>query len=480
MVRNVGMALAIAIAVASSAMSAERLSKDPFTPIEAKQDIVGVSFVEFATIPNADGDEAPRLMHMIDEPATQRLFVSTMRGVLYSLSYDGRTVTPYLDIDATNWSVGVQFSGPERGVQSFAFHPEFDQRGKPGYGKFYTYLDTTNVKPAADFTSGSSSRPHDTVLLEWTAKDARAKLYDGGMPKELFRVAHPFGNHNGGQIAFNPLAKPGSADFGLLYVGFADGGSGGDPMQLAQNLASAFGKILRIDPLGSNSTNGRYGVPPANPFVSDGKSATLGEIYAYGLRNPQRLTWDAKDGQLYVADIGQNQVEEISPVTAGANLGWNTWEGSYRYVNRQVDLDNARGAAGLTWPVVEYDHDDPLLQRGAAITGLNIYRGDAIAQLRNLMIFGDIPSGELFYVNADRMPAGGHGAIRRLLLKDGSDQKTLLQLVREKNSTQRRAAAGRVDLRFGSGPKGEIFLLNKRDGVIRLLVPDGAKRPQVG
>jgi hypothetical protein len=130
--------------------------------------------------------------------------------------------------------------------------------------------------------------------------------------------------------------------------------------------------------------------------------------------------------------------------------------------------------------VVEYDHDDPLLQRGMAITGLNIYRGDTIAQLRNLMIFGDIPSGELFYVNADRLPAGGQSAIRRILLKDGDAQKTLLQVVREKSAAQKRSAPGRVDLRFGTGPKGEIFLLNKRDGVIRLLVPDGAKGTRVG
>ena len=479
MFRKVGVVLALAFAAAAPA--AEKLSRNPFTAsIEARQDAIAVSFVEFATIPNAQGNEAPRLMHMIDEPATQRLFVSTMRGGLYSISYDGKTVTPYLDINAANWGIGVQFSGPERGVQSFAFHPEFDQRGKPGYGKFYTHVDTTNTKPAADFTSSSSSRPHDTVLLEWTAKDPRAKVYDGAAPKELFRAAHPYGNHNGGQIAFNPLAKLGAADYGLLYVAFADGGSGGDPMQLAQNMASAFGKFLRIDPLGSNSANGRYGVPASNPFVNDNKPETLGEIYASGVRNPQRFTWDAKDGQMYVADIGQNQIEEISPVTAGANLGWNVWEGSYRFVKGEVDLDNPRGAAGLTWPVVEYDHDDALLQRGSAITGLNIYRGDAIAQLRNLMIFGDIPSGELFYVNADRLPAGGQSAIRRILLKDGDAQTTLLQLVREKNAKQRQSAAPRVDLRFGTGPKGEIFLLNKRDGVIRLLVPDGTKAGRVG
>ena len=454
----------------------EQLSGDPFSaPLEASQGVIPVSFLEFAKIPDAEGGEAPRLMQMITEPATKRLFVSTMRGAIYSVSYDGKKVTPYIDVNGADWKVGVQSVGSERGLQSIAFHPQFAERGKPGYGKFYTYTDTTNVTLPADFVA-SERRSHDMVLLEWTAKDPRGASYDGGAPKELFRVAHPFPNHNGGEIAFNPLAASGSADFGLLYVGFADGGAGGDPMNLAQNLGSAFGKILRIDPLGSNSKNGRYGIPASNPFV--GKEGALGEIYAYGVRNPQRFSWDPKDGRLLVADIGQNTVEEISPVPAGGNLGWNKWEGSYKYV-RQVDLDNPRSEAGLVWPIVEYDHRDPLLQRLVAITGITVYRDKAIPALTNRLIFGDNPAGEIFYVDADNPTNGGPTAIRRILLNDGSAQKTLLQVINEKNTAQGKAAASRVDLRFGFGPKREIFLLNKRDGVIRLLVPDGTKKADV-
>jgi len=460
--------------------SAEQLSSDPFaTPIEATQAVVGVDFVEFATLPDAQGGEAPRMMHMATEPQTKRLFVSTMRGMLYSISYDGKKVLPYLDVNDSKWGIGVQFTGPERGLQSIAFHPQFARRGQPGYGKFYTYTDTGNTSGKPDFTSSSANRTHDTILLEWTAKDPKAANYDGGAPKELFRAAQPFPNHNGGQIAFNSLAGSRSNDFGLLYVGFADGGSGGDPMNLAQNLDSAFGKILRIDPLGNNSDNGRYGVPAANPFAGDDSKDTLGEIYAYGVRNPQRFTWDAKDGRMLVADIGQNQVEEISPVIAGANLGWVKYEGSYKYVERQVDLDGARSEAGLTWPLVEYDHKDPLLQRLAAITGLTVYRGTEIKQLMNLLIFGDIPSGEIFQVSADGDLNGGQGAIRRILLNDAGKQKTLLELIKEKNASTGKPGAPRVDLRFGFGPKGQVFLLNKRDGVIRLLVPDGAKQAKL-
>jgi hypothetical protein len=455
--------------VAASA-TAQQLTVDPFpTPIETTQGVVAVKFVEFATIPDVKG-EAPRLMHFVDEPGTKRLFVSVMTGALYSLSYDGKVVTEYLDLTAPAWNVAVQASGAEQGIQSFAFHPQFNQRGTPGYGKFYTYTDSSNTTPKPDFATPGPKRTQDTVLLEWTAKNPAAAKYDGGAPREVFRAAQPFGNHNGGQIGFNPLAAPRSAEFGLLYVGLGDGGSGGDPFNVSQNLSQAFGKILRIDPLGKTSANGQYGIPVSNPFVKKGPDA-LGEIYASGVRNPQRFSWDSKTGRLFVADIGQNAVEEISPVTAGANLGWNTWEASFPYVKGQVDTTRQRDEAGLTWPIVEYDHRDPLFQR-AAITGLIIYRRNDVRQLRNLMIFGDNPSGQIFYVDADKLPNGGQAAIRQVLFNDNGTRKTLLQLIGETNTKQKKEPAGRADLRFGEGPRGQIFVLNKRDGIIRLFVPD--------
>jgi glucose/arabinose dehydrogenase len=453
-----------------AANAAAQTSNNPFpAPIEATQGVVGVNFTEFAVIPDADGAEAPRMMHLVDVPGSKRMFVSTMRGKLYGVSYDGKTVTEYLDINASSWSIGVQFQGSERGLQSFVFHPQFNQRGARGYGKFYTYLDTTNTTATPDFTPAEGAkRTHDTVLLEWTAKNAESPAYDGGPPKELIRVAQPFANHNGGEVAFNLLARGDEA--GLLYIGSADGGSGGDPMSLAQNLGSIFGKILRIDPLGSNSKNGKYGIPTNNPFA--GKPGALGEIYALGVRNPQRFSWDSKDGRMYVADIGQNVVEEISPVTAGANLGWNKWEASYKYVNRQVDLADPRSEAGMTWPVAEFDHNDALMiNNRASITGVYVYREKEIKQLQNLLIFGDNPSGEIFYVNADKLPSGGQDQIRRIMFTDKGTNKTLLQLIRENNAAQGKPPAPRADMRMGRGPRGQIFILNKRDGVIRLLAP---------
>jgi hypothetical protein len=445
---------------------------DPFpTPIPATDGVIKVSFAEFASLPDVNG-EAARMMLLVDEPGTRQLFVSDMRGILYSVSYDGRTVRPYLDLRAAVWALSVQSSNFEQGLQSFAFHPQFTRQGMPGFGKFYTYVETSNTAPAPDFKTSGAERTHDTILLEWTAKDPAATSYDGGPPRELLRFQQPFANHNGGHVTFNPLSTPGDSDFGLLYIGCADGGSGNDPFRVGQNLSVAFGKILRIDPLGANSANGKYGIPPSNPYVSDGKPETLGEIYASGVRNPQRFFWDSKTRQMFFSDIGQNLVEEISPVTAGANLGWNDWEGSFRFDKGIISTENPRSDATITYPVVEYGHIDPLFRGSAAIIGGTVYRHAGIRQLKDLMIFGDNPSGEIFDVHADQLPQGGQDAIRRILFNQNGEAKTLLELVQDKNVKQGKQPAPRADLRFGVGPNGQLFVLNKHDGVIRLIVPD--------
>jgi hypothetical protein len=467
---------------AATAGLVAQVPNDPFpAPINATDGIITVNFVEFATLPDLGGQQPSRPMILVDEPGTKRLFVNDMRGPLYTIDRGGKSVSLYLDINDAKWGVNVNSSGNERGFQSFAFHPQFNQSGSPGFGKFYTYTDSANTAAPADFKPGGGTHTHDTVLLEWSAKNPAAAAYDGGPPRELMRFEQPFGNHNGGQLAFNPLATPGSADFGLLYMGAADGGSGGDPINLAQNLSSAFGKMLRIDPLGAggqgprdqrmNGANGKYGIPRDNPYVADNDPNTLGEIYAVGLRNPQRFAWDSRNGNLFVADIGQNIVEEVSQVTKGANLGWNKWEGSFGFISRQaVKLENPRSDPQMVYPIVEYGQVDPLLQPQSAVTMGVVYRRKEIPQLANLLIFGDNPSGEVFYVSADKLPGGGQDAIRRILFNDKGETKTLLKLIQEKNVAQGKQPSTRADLRFGEGPNGEVFILNKRDGVIRQIV----------
>ena len=479
--------LVLAALFATSVVSAQRQGQpappllpgqttDPFPqPIAATEGVIRVGVREFASVPDIDG-VAARMMNLVDEPGTRRLFVNDMRGPLYSVSYDGKSVTLYLDINAPAFGVSVQSMGRERGFQSFAFHPQFGQPGTRGFGKFYTYTDTSNQMPAADFTTTNPMSTHDTVMLEWTAKTPGAAAYDGGPPRELFRLRQPFANHNAGHMAFNPLAAPGTPEFGLLYIGVADGGSGGDPMRLSQNLGSAFGKILRIDPVGPvrpdrpASANKKYGIPTSNPFIkTDG---VLPEIYAYGVRNPQRFAWDSRNRNLFLADIGQNIVEEISVVTPGANLGWNDWEGSYRFIGRQaVSVETPRSDPKVTYPIVEWGQIDPLMQPNSAASGLVVYRDTKIPQLANLVIFTDMPSGEIFYVNADKLPSGGQDPIRRILLNSGGSAKTMLQVIQEKNQSQGKTAATRSDLRLSLGPDNQVFLLNKGDGTIRVLAP---------
>jgi len=158
-------------------------------------------------------------------------------------------------------------------------------------------------------------------------------------------------------------------------------------------------------------------------------------------------------------------------VAVGANLGWHVWEGSFGYGRPGVDTTNPRGDPKVTFPVVEYAHGDSLLQGVVAVTGVHVYRTSAIPTLNNKVLFGDNPSGEIFYFDADNVPKGGSADMHRILLRTaGAEPRTLLQLIKEKNVQQGKSAS-RADLRFGAGPDGRVFLLNKGDGTIRVLMP---------
>ena len=215
---------AVVVALLFAAPVACQTANDPFSqPIAGGGPIV-VGVTEFATIPGPE-DSAPRIMNLIDEAGTDRLFVNAQQGPLFSVSYDGRSVTLYLDTNDSRWGYEVQSQVRERGFQSFAFHPRFAQSGQRGFGKFYTWTDILDTVPEADFLPPPGGRnSHDTVLLEWTALDPTAPTYDGGPPRELMRFEQPFPNHNAGQLAFNPTVEPDDPDFAMLYIGSADGG----------------------------------------------------------------------------------------------------------------------------------------------------------------------------------------------------------------------------------------------------------------
>ncbi len=466
-------ATAIGFAFAATALIAlpgcAQSTGDPYPEaIPTDEGVIVVPVTDFVRLPDVNGAPA-RAMHAVVEPDTERVLVLEMQGPIFAMAWDGSGLVEYVDVNDPAFGVGVESRGRERGVQSFAFHPDFAVEGAAGYGRFYVWTDTDRTDPVPDFAPRQDDT-HDTVLLEFTAGDASATTYDGGPPRELLRVQQPYGNHNGGQIAFDPTLSREDPEYGLLYVGNGDGGSGGDPQGMSRDLGSAFGKILRIDPLGTDAANGRYGIPASNPFV--GRGGALSEIWAYGLRNPQRFAWDIETHALYVADIGQNTVEEINIVTAGADMGWNTWEGSFRYEGRQgVSTASPRSESGVTYPVAEYDQEDPVLVGRAAATGLVVQRGGAIPALEGRVLWGDLPSGEIFHFSADDPPSGGQAPLRRVLLDAGSGPVTLLDLVRAETSRQGRDPAARTDLKLVSGPNGSILVTNKHDGVVRIVRP---------
>ena len=249
-------------------------------------------------------------------------------------------------------------------------------------------------------------------------------------------------------------------------------------------------------------------MPADNPFALD--SYALAEIWAYGVRNPEGLAWDARTGALLVADIGELAVEEINVVAPGANLGWADWEGSFRLVSgwltvkermrqyllwiwsgtwdshyqysRTVSLRNPRADARVTYPVVEFDHLDPLLGGGerkenpVAITGPVVYRHEAIPQLNGRVLFGNLANGETFHVDVDDLPDGGQEAIRRVLFSHDGEVKPLLQMIKEGNCAVRAGyRRPHVRLRFGTGPAGWLLLLNGCDNVIRRVVAGAAR-----
>ncbi|MDD5201402.1 MAG: PQQ-dependent sugar dehydrogenase [Terrimicrobiaceae bacterium] len=457
-------------------------TSDPFPNAIPPGGIV-VDVEPFAVIPRQTYvGFGPVLNELITAP-DGRIFVTDQFGSIYQVSADGGTVTPYLDVYQSLKS-DLVLEGPEDGLESLTFHPDFLKVGAKGYGKFYTAhtassRDTNTPgfpeKPA-DFTPVGARRSIDYVLLEWQAADPIASTFapaNSAAPyREVMRIGAPDLNHTVGLAAFNPNAASGSADYGMLYIGVGDGGDERDPWQLGQDKSQPYAKILRIDPLGTNSARGNYGIPADNPFV--GVSGVIAEAWAIGFRNPQRFSWDQGGAhQMFIADIGQDTVEEIDIGVPGANYGWSQREGSFIYNGLPSVGFNARSDSafsGFTYPIAEYDHNANGTISPAAITAGFVYRSTDLPILQGKFLFGDIPSGRAFYIDADHLPNGGQDSLAELRLRFNGVERSLLQEI------QRKQSATRVDLRFGRDQSGRIFLLNKQDGIIRVIT-NGIRTP---
>ncbi|MEW5756514.1 MAG: PQQ-dependent sugar dehydrogenase [Pseudomonadota bacterium] len=280
----------------------------------------------------------------------------------------------------------VDFDG-EKGLLGMAFHPDYQTNHR-------VFLSYTGPCP-----EGLCSFITEAAFIP----DAQTKIPVLGAQKILLQLKQPHPNHNGGQIAFGPDGK--------LYIGLGDGGSSGDPDKNGQNPNTLLGKLLRIDV----DSGQPYAIPADNPFVSNANARP--EIYAYGLRNPWRWSFDRQTGELWLADVGQNQWEEVNLITAGGNYGWNPREGSHCYV------ETACNNPGFIDPVTEYSHDE-----GQSITGGYVYRGAALPQLEGTYIFGDFVSGTVwgYANNARSVLLNGTGVYISSFAEDASGELYVL------------------------------------------------------
>jgi glucose/arabinose dehydrogenase len=309
---------------------------------------------------------------VVVQPDTGALFVVERAGTVRALADGAVDAEPLLDISADTVAEG------ERGLLGAAFSPDGSR----------LYLSYTN-------------RDGDSRLHEWTVTDGEV---DGDSRREVLAQAQPFANHNGGHILFGPD--------GLLWYGLGDGGASGDPEDRAQDPGALLGKILRIDP--EVRGDDPYGVPGDNPFAGGGGR---GEVAITGVRNPWRFSFDRATGALWIGDVGQNEVEEVTALPAGgilgANLGWDQLEGTATFEGEPPE--------GAVPPVYEYRHDE-----GVSITGGVVYRGDAIPGLQGAYLFGDLATAEVW-----ALPTDGTSVGPRVALDVGVDPGTLVSFAED-------------------------------------------------
>ena len=326
----------------------------------------------------------------------------------------------------------------ECGLLSLAFHPGFATNGL-----FYVYYNQRNP---ANQNSKPLNYPFRSVISEFKVSATNADEADLKSERILLEVPQPFGNHKGGQVSFGPD--------GYLYIALGDGGSADDPFGSGQNTASLLGKILRVD-VNGRTTVGRganqrqlaYGIPRDNPFVKEpdmGERSARREIFAYGLRNPWRFSWDAKTGDLWAGDVGQNLWEEVDLITNGGNYGWNVREGAHHFKPGPV-------GAQYVEPIMEYPHQTrqqpqgmfPGHSVGLCVIGGYVYRGKKSPALEGVYIYGDYNLGTIWGFRYDRAAA------------KATTQATLLE--QKKNITS-----------FAETADGEVYVLTQ-DGPIYLI-----------
>jgi glucose/arabinose dehydrogenase len=406
--------------------------------------------------PSSDQMPRTRIAKLDHQPSTGQLFVVDLRGQLFSI-HDAK---PYLYLDlAKQQPHFIHQPGLATGFGSFAFHPEFEENGL-----LYTSHTEADGSAQADFAYADSIPVVvQWVLSEWKTSQPESPMFKGES-RELMRINMVTGVHGVQEITFNPLANPGDQDYGLLYIGVGDGGSVvSGYTHLTQNRERIWGTILRIDPQGDDSANGKYGIPAGNPWGNNPDEKVLGEVYAFGFRNPHRISW-SQTGLMLATNIGQKNIEALYQIQPGGNHGWPIREGTFM-LNPVDDLNKVYALPAddqlfdIVYPIAQYDHDE-----GAAISGGYEYTGTDISELTGKYFFGDITSGRLFYINLSEVQSGQQANIKEWLVSFEGRVISLEDLCKNK----------RVDLRFGRDALGELYLFTKPDGKIYRLI--GAER----
>jgi len=375
--------------------------------------------VKLSSVLVADGFKKPIYVTSHPEDA-KLLYVLEQAGRIMLIEKGKRLKTAFLDIRAE--VVTPNRPGDERGLLGFAFHPNHIKNGK-----FYiNYMNNDGYTVVAEFQT--------KTRLEADVSSERI----------LFELKQPFGNHNGGHIAFGPD--------GYLYIAIGDGGKAGDPLNAGQDLNSIFGKVIRID---VNQTP--YGIPKSNPFY--GQENKRGEIWAWGLRNPWRFSFDRENGDIYYGDVGQNKWEEINyePGTSkgGVNFGWRIMEANHCY-----DPEEDCPRSGLTLPILEYPNDanysrtlmgmDQIDVEGCSVTGGYVYRGKKIKDLQGTYFFGDYCSGNIWSFKVKNGKAiKFQNRTEEINIADGEFTNYISS--------------------FGEGADGDLYIIDFNGGIYKLI-----------
>lgn len=302
--------------------------------------------------PVADGFTRPLYLTQAGDDSN-RIFIVEQVGKIWIMQEGQLEDEPFLDIADIISPGALANPFSEQGLLGLAFHPDYRENGA-----FFIYY---------------TNRRGSTVVARYHVDADDPDIADAASGQILFELAQPYANHNGGHIEFGPD--------GYMYIALGDGGAANDPLGAGQNRQLLLGAILRIDIDGAEP----YAIPPDNPFVED--AAARDEIWAYGLRNVWRFSFDRATGDMYMADVGQNQWEEInfqpSDSVGGENYGWNVWEGKHVFAGGY--------APNHVPPIFEYSHS-----LGCSVTGGVVYRGAAISELQAVYLFGDWCSGRIW------------------------------------------------------------------------------------